>query len=383
MKLKIIFLTFVRIILQINFRMLYPFFAVFARGIGVTTTELSLAVTARSLTGAAVPLLTPISDNYGRKKGMMVALVLYILGNVIIVLKPTFPALIPALCFCMLGTYLFIPTLQAYVGDHTSFNERGRMIGITELSWSLSFIIGMPLVSLLISAKGWLSPFKTLLVLGSLCFIAVYLIIPAESPPQKEQGSSKGINQLLASKQAMLALGLAFTFAMANEIVSLMFGVWLEGKFGLQIAALGAASMLIGIAELSGETLTTLIVDRLGKQRSVLIGLVLNIIVCLALPLVSRSLVGALMSLFFFFLLFECTIVSFLPLASEILPKVRATLLGSSYASMLVGRALGAFISPRIYTLGFGANTYLAALLFVVSIIFLLSIKLDIPEKEM
>ncbi len=257
------------------------------------------------------------------------------------------------------------------------------MIGITELSWSLSFIIGMPLISLLISHFGWLSPFKTLLVLGTLCLGVVFMIVPSEAPPKQEKGNKRNILQIFSSKPAVLALCVALTFAMANEVVSLVFGVWLEGEFGLQIAALGAASMVIGVAEFGGETLTTLIVDRLGKQKAILIGLVFNTIVCLMIPLIGRSLAGALIGLFLFFLCFEFTIVSFLPLASEILPTARATLLGTSYAAMSIGRAFGDFISTRIYRLGFSANVVLAAGLFLVAIIALLNIKLDTAEKDM
>jgi len=377
MRLKIIVLTLVRIVLQVNIRMIYPFFAVFARGLGITTTELSLAVTARSLTGAAVPLLTPIADRKGRKQAMLLALALYTAGNLLIVLNPTFPVLIPAFCLCMLGTYLFIPSLQAYIGDHTPYEQRGKMIGITELSWSLSFIIGMPLVSLLISTFGWLSPFKTLFILGALCFAAISLVLPAEKAPGQDSSRKGQLRRVFASKPALVVLGAAFSFSMANEVVSLMFGVWLEGNFGLQIAALGAASMLIGVAELSGETITTLIVDRIGKRRSVLIGLSGNLFVCVMLPLISHSLFGALTSLFLFYLCFEFTIVSFLPLVSEILPRTRATLLGVSYAAMSIGRAAGAFISPRLYTVGFAVNTIVAGVLFLLAILFFTKVHLE------
>ena len=51
-----------------------------------------------------------------------------------------------------------------------------------------------------------------------------------------------------------------------------IFGVWLEDSFDLQIAALGAASAVIGLSELGGEGLVAAFVDRLGKPRAIGLG---------------------------------------------------------------------------------------------------------------
>ena len=53
-----------------------------------------------------------------------------------------------------------------------------------------------------------------------------------------------------------------------NELVNLIFGVWLEDSFGLQIAALAGASAVIGFSELGGESLAALLTDRIGKPRA-------------------------------------------------------------------------------------------------------------------
>jgi len=62
---------------------------------------------------------------------------------------------------------------------------------------------------------------------------------------------------------------------------------------------------------------------------------------------------GALVGLFFFYLSFEFTIVSSIPLMTELLPSARATLMAFNVAAMSLGRAMGAFLAPRLYGLGF------------------------------
>ena len=121
----------------------------------------------------------------------------------------------------------------------------------------------------------------------------------------------------------------------------------------MQIAALGLASAIIGISELSAEGLVAAFVDRIGKPRAVAIGLVVNSLAALALPFIGRTEAGALVGLFFFYLSFEFTIVSSIPLMTELLPSARATLMAFNVAAISLGRAMGAFLAPRLYGMGF------------------------------
>ena len=57
--------------------------------------------------------------------------------------------------------------------------------------------------------------------------------------------------------------------------------------------------------------------------------------------------------LFFFYLSFEFTLVSSIPLMTEILPGARATLMSFNVAALSLGRALGAPLAPLLYGFGF------------------------------
>ena len=139
-------------------RMVYPFLTVFSRGLGVDLTALSLALTFRSLSGTIGPLFATIGDSRGRKLTMMLGLGLFTAGTSVVVFWPTFPAFVAALVMTTLGKYIFDPPMQAYLGDRVPYARRGRVLAVTELGWSLSFIVGIPLMGFLISRWGWLSP---------------------------------------------------------------------------------------------------------------------------------------------------------------------------------------------------------------------------------
>jgi hypothetical protein len=64
----------------------------------------------------------------------------------------------------------------------------------------------------------------------------------------------------------------------------------------------------------------------------------------LALYFLGRTEAGALVGLFFFYITFEFTLVSIIPLMTELLPAARATLMAFNVAALSFGRALGDLI---------------------------------------
>jgi predicted MFS family arabinose efflux permease len=358
---RLIIFTFIRTTLNTAHRMVYPFLAAFARGLGVDLTLLSYVMTARAVVGTFGPLAATLADRRGRKFGILLGLGLFSLGAALVVAWPTFPVFAIALLVITFGKYIFDISLVSWLGDRVPYERRGRVLAVTEFGWSLAFILGVPLVGFLIARQGWDAPFLLFACLGVLAFIILAVIIPKDAASFTAAPQAPGNHSLFSILRSpailpilsVLSLGL-FSSA-ANETVNLLFGVWLEDAFGLQIAALGAASAVIGLSELGGEGLVAAFVDRLGKPRAVALGLAVNSLGALALPLVGRSEAGALAGLFFFYISFEFTIVSSIPLMTEILPSARATVLALNVSGLSLGRALGALAGPQLYALGFGA----------------------------
>ncbi len=72
-------------------RMVYPFLAIFARGLGVDLTTISYALTARSVVGTVGPFAAAVADRRGRRFGMLFGAVLFMLGAAVVVFWPSFP----------------------------------------------------------------------------------------------------------------------------------------------------------------------------------------------------------------------------------------------------------------------------------------------------
>ena len=363
--------TAMRVVFNTMHRMVYPFLTIFARGVGVDLSTMAYALTARSIAGTLGPFVATVADRRGRRFGMLMGAIFFILGTAVVVFFPTFPALVVSLFLSTLGKYIFDPSLQAFIGDGVPYEHRGRVIAITEFGWSLAFILGVPLVGFLIARGGWMAPFPLLALLGVIIFVVLFWMLPRNETLSAGNQTQNNFRLVLTSLPALIGLAIGLFTSCANEQVNLIFGAWLENSFGLQIAALGLASAVIGISELSAEGLVALFVDRIGKTRAVAIGLAVNSLAALALPFIGHTEAGALVGLFLFYLSFEFTMVSFIPLMTELLPSTRATLMAFNVAAMSLGRALGALIAPRLYEISFLAVVLGA---FVFNLVALLSV---------
>ena len=372
LRFQLLIFMILRTVLNTLHRMVYPFLAVFARGLGVDITMLSFVLTGRWFVGMFAPVLGSIADQRGRRFGMLLGIFLFIAGMGLVALAPSFLTFSLALLLAILSKYLFDPSMQAYFGDRIPYERRGTALAITEGSWSLAFIAGVPLMGWLIARFGWHAPFPLLAALGLMMFIVIWWILPRNDPLRSQPAATsvKNVRAVLTNLPALAGISIALWASAANELVNLFFGVWLEDSFGLKIAALAGASAVIGLSELSGEGLVALTTDRLGKPRALTLGLIGNILASLLLPIVGRTEIGALVGLFLFYITFEYVLVSHIPLMTEVMPDSRATLLSFNVTGHSLGRMIGALAATFIYqTFGFFPVTLIAILFNVFALL--------------
>ncbi len=354
---QIVLFALIRLVFNTTYRMIYPFLSVFSAGLGVDLQTISLALANRSLVGVLGPFLAVFSDRRGRKIGMLLGIGLFIAGLLVVAVRPSFSTFAIMLLLTTLGKYGFDPAMQAYLGDRIPYQRRGLALSVTELGWSLSFFIGIPLVGLLIERGGWLSPFGWLAFAGALAGGLLLWLLPRDAvSAANHAGAWSNLGRVLRSPPALAGLAMGLTATIANEVVNLVFGVWMEDTHNLTILALGGTAAVIGVAELSAEALVGGFADRLGKVRAIRIGLIGNTLAALTFPLLGGSLLGAEISLYFFFITFEFMLVSSIPLMTEIMPGARATLMAFNVAGLSLGRAAGALIGPSLYDWGIAAS---------------------------
>lgn len=339
-----------RLMVDTGVQIFFPFLRVIAEGIGITTVELGRLISLRSLTGLLSPWFGVLSDRRSNRWVMRLGLLLAALGYTLIGLSTNVWQAAAGMLLSGMGSFAYLPTLQAYLSARLPYGQRARGLGIVEYAWALSGILGLFLMGYLIAWTSWRVP---MLLLGSGLFAAfvLYRYLPAG----KREKATKP--DALDPEEAFLNLGENGRSAWANIFVNglimfaamnlfVTYGDWLETGYALDPAALGTVALVLGVFDLCASVLVSLVVDRLGKRRSVLLGSAVACLGFLLLPWFSGGVVMAVTSLVLARFSFEFTVVSNIPLLSEQVPRHRGKVMTFSTATGLLGTSLAGLSGP-------------------------------------
>jgi predicted MFS family arabinose efflux permease len=357
-----------RTVTNTSFRIVYPSLPSLARGLGIPLRIASLLVTLRMVAGLATPFFGALADRWGRRRVMVFALVLSSLTSLLLAGVGTFAAAVVAFALYGVVKAFYDPAVHAYVGDAIPYRERGRAVGVVELSWSGAWLLGVPASGFLIERFGWRGPWAALVGLGLVGAGLTYVGLP---PIPRSHAADDGRSffvaivrtwrDLLRRRAVVFLLLTALFLILAVEIPFIVYGAWLESSFGLSFSTLGLASTVVGVSEATAELGTTVVTDRLGKRRSVLIGLSGLVVSLVALPWLARfGLAPAMVGVVAMMLTFEFAIVSLLPLATELAPEARALLLALTLAMFNLARFVGGAVGGWLWQgAGIGLHTAL------------------------
>jgi predicted MFS family arabinose efflux permease len=343
-------LTLARLFINTGLRMAYPFLPELARGLGTTDQAIAQLMSIRGFAGMLSPFFSPLSERYGRRKALAISVALFSLGCFLVFIWPTYWFLGLTLVAIAVGKVIFDPAMQAYLGDIVPYNQRGRAISITELSWAGAFCIGVPAVAFAIARWGWQAPFLGLGVLGLGSLALLWRVLPPAHNKASQLTGLRSLFRKIKEHPVMLAAAVYVMLAMgANEILLIVYGRWMEGSFGLDLGSLGLATTVIGAAEITGELVTAAVVDRLGKRPFIITFGLLTAVMYFLVPLTGVNLTAALITLFVLFFFFEMTVVGGVPLMTELVPTARSVVLSVVLAAGSLGRAVGALVGPVIW----------------------------------
>jgi predicted MFS family arabinose efflux permease len=345
-------------------RMFYPFLPEISRGLGITLSQAGLLVSLRSAMILTSPLFGSWGDRHEPRPLLTAALLLQGLSLAwMSSAQGLAAAVVPALLLGVVSA-AFIPTLQSVISEHVPFQRRGRILGIVEFSWALTGLIILPLVGLMMVARGWQAPLR---VVAGLSFIVAPLPLLLPKRRRSQSAAYFSMRQSFAlvwhTTSARAAIAVSGLMFLAAESFFITYGAWLEQGFGLTPDRIGRVAALLGLAELAASGLSSLFIDRIGKRLGVGLGLLAMTVSMAALPLLGGSLSLAIAGLFAFTFSFEFSIVSGISLLSEQVPEARGTVLSMSAMSAALTRAISGFAGIALFEWrGIGATAALATL---------------------
>jgi len=362
-----------RLALNTAFRFVYPLLAFLAAGLHIDLTTASLLITAQVAATLLSPLGGSLSDIYGERTTMLSGLLLFCAGALVCASAHNFLTFMLGYGLIGFATALYHPSAQAYASARTPYAQRGRVLGILELSWAFAALAGVTSLTWLIgSGDSWAPAFWALFAAGVLVLMGTVVALPAVPHIRQQHATSTPhlSRRALAQPSVIAALVCMFCTLMAAELIFVVYAAWLEADFGATTEQLALVFGLLGFVELGGSVGSTLLVDRVGKRRTVLVAFS---VVALLQGLLPASAGNWALFLALFLLLdlwFEFAIVSVFPLVSGILPEARGMILSLAVAAIGLGRVIASLVGPLLWRrFGFAANGLLAATMTVLGVV--------------
>ena len=328
-----------------------PFLGVIAAAYGQSAQSASWLSVALTLAGLAAPFTGVLGQRFGQRRMVFWPLAVFALSCALMAVAPTFGAVL-ALCVTLgIAKSMFDPQMQMFIAEQVPYNKRGTVIGIVELSWALSWGIGVPVFGFLASRVAWWSPFLLMGLVAALGAASVWATARQVMHPADPSVafSLDTWRTVWRNKNVRWFLLFSVGITLSATLPYLVYPTWMQRQFRLGIEELGIASVVVGVADLVAELLVVALVDRIGKRRSVIIGGVFYALAYILFWALQNTLPGMLLALFCIYLGFEFTLVASLPIASEMVPEARATMMGFYSAATSVGRIAGSLIALSLF----------------------------------
>jgi predicted MFS family arabinose efflux permease len=345
-----------RINLNVPVRLSYFFLPAIGRGLGVSLPVASGLVSVRSATGIVAPLFGALSDRWGGRRVMTVGAALLVVGALLIAALPWYGAALVGFGILGLSKSAYDPAMQAYLGRRVPYERRGRALGLAELAWSGS-LLAMPLCGLMIGRWGWRTPLAAVAIVGVFAWWLTRRALPSDTDTPAE--TSSVVNSLLCDvgplwrdRHVRLALLSTAMLMLAQSSLIVVYGAWMEDRFGLTVSALGLATLVLGASELLAELGVALFSDRLGKRRAIFSSVIVLTIAYWTLPHLTSSLALALAGTAVLILAFEFSIVGLIPIVSGMNATSRGTLMSLNVVAASAGRMVAAPLGAALYRTG-------------------------------
>ncbi|GIV83737.1 MAG: MFS transporter [Candidatus Roseilinea sp.] len=350
-----------------------PFLVYIAAAFGADPAQAGWLAVALSAAGLVAPIVGPLEGWLGRRMTTVVASGAFIGVCMIMPFAPSYSAVLSLYLALGVAKALFTPQVQAFIGDAVPYERRGAAIGFVELSWALGWIIGVPVFGLLIEWATWWAPFIAFGLTGmaGLALVLHFAIVRDATPcgratPRFDLGSMR---RVWTTPAAVLVLAFGLLISFSSQLATLAYAPWLIAQFGLTPAQLGLISIVLGVADVVAEVGVIVLVDRIGKRRSVLAATTLYAAAFVLVIAFSRSLGPLMAALFLLFLTFEYALVASLAVASEATPGARAAMGGFVVATYSIGRIVASLIALPLFGLaGLGGVMTVAAVSTVMAV---------------
>lgn len=258
--------------------------------------QVSIALAGQLVTAYALayaigaPLVVMLTARMERKKVMVAAIGLFIIGNLIAWWSPNFIMLFVSRLLLGVSGGVYTVVAMSTVFKLVSPEKLGNAIGTLTMGISGSLVFGVPLGVALSGWIGWQGSFAVLATASFIVMLGIVRLIPAiaggEAIPFKQQ--------FAVFKNRKIVSGYFITlFWIAGYAITYTFLIpFLRETVNMDTAAVSLTLFILGIFAMAGSRLGGYGADRWGLVKTVVISMSIHALALLLLPIMNIAMLS-------------------------------------------------------------------------------------------
>lgn len=227
------------------------------------------------------PILGALSDRFGRRPILLIALAGAAVDYVVMALAPNLAILFVSRAIAGI-TGASIAGATAYIADISMPDERARRYGLMQACFGIGFIAG-PVMGGLLGELSLRYPFLLAAALNALNFLVGWFVLPESHAADRKPIRLKSLNPFgsfrwaLSIRALLPLIAIFFTMHLVGQIPGSIWVIYGEDTFGWDTWMVGVSLGTYGLFHAIAQAfLTGPITARLGEKRTLALGVAID-----------------------------------------------------------------------------------------------------------
>lgn len=334
--------------------MIAPLLPDMARDFGMPVPQVATLVVVFTLVLALTsPFTTVATARLNRRDCLLMAIGLFLAGNLLAAWSPDFATLMAARVLMAVAAGLYTPGANALAGNLVSAARRGRALAIVSGGMTIAIALGLPLGALIGHAFGWRATFLGVAVMSAVAILGILAGIPRASG---RAGKVPGLAQrfaVLRQPRLRRLLLVTFFWAVGAYTAYPYVAIYLQEVLAFTPPEIGASIAIWGACAAIGVISGGALSDRIGAGPVVRWSLVFLGLSFLTLALSTQIALGlAVYSVLAAIAVWGFTVWSFFPAQMARLvavdPAQASVTLALNTSTMYLGFSVGSGVGAVI-----------------------------------
>jgi MFS transporter, DHA1 family, inner membrane transport protein len=244
-----------------------PFLLTMAADLGADLVQVGSLVAVSAVFWGLTSLVAGMaSDRLGRRPVLLAGLVVLGCSRLLLALAPSYGLALVAHVVAGLGGGAYASVVFATVSDHVPPARRGRALGAVINGQSLSFVIAVPLVTVLASWTGW----RGAIAAQGLTMLALSVPLWFTVPRRGAAGSAERVAvtslRAVVTRRLVALLGAGTMERACFVALAVYLATYLLTTYALSLTMLAVALAVVALGNLAGNVLGGPLADRVPDR---------------------------------------------------------------------------------------------------------------------